>query len=115
MAADSGPRYRVGVDVGGTHTDMALVDTSTGALRIEKLPSTPQDQSIAVIEGLRRFFAQGVAPDKIAYFGHGTTVATNALLEMKGARIGVLLTAHMRAILEVQTQGRDGFSPFDHY
>ncbi len=108
-------RYRVGVDVGGTHTDMVLVDTLTGAYRVEKLPSTLHNQSVAVIEGLGRFLALGIAADEIGAFAHGTTVTTNALLEMKGARIGVLINAHMSGILEVQTQGRDGVSPFDHF
>ena len=115
MAVDPTPRYRVGVDVGGTHTDMVLADTVTGAIRIEKLPSTPHNQSVAVIEGMRRFLSIGIAPDEIGFFGHGTTVTTNALLELKGARIGLLINARMRGVLEVQTQGRDGFSPFDHF
>jgi N-methylhydantoinase A len=111
----SAARYRVGVDVGGTHTDMVLVDTQTGSYRVEKLPSSLHNQSVAVLEGLRRFLASGIAPEEIGTFAHGTTVTTNALLEMKGARVGVLINARMRGILEVQTQGRDGVSPFDHF
>ena len=114
-ASQAGPRYRVGVDVGGTHTDMVLADTLTGKIRIEKLPSTPHNQSIAVIEGMRRFLGHGIAPSDIGFFGHGTTVTTNALLELKGAKIGLLINSRMRGVLEVQTQGRDGFSPFDHF
>lgn len=113
--ASSSVRYRVGVDVGGTHTDMVLCDAATGAIRIEKLASTPQNPAIAVLEGLGRFVAAGTPPDAIEFFSHGTTVTTNALLEMKGARIGLLINAGMRGIAEVQTQGRHEASPFDHF
>ena len=109
------PRYRLGIDVGGTHTDMVLSDVVAGTLVIEKLPSTPGNPAIAVLEGLERFIARGIAPSEIGFFAHGTTVTTNALLEMKGARIGLLINRGMGGILEVQTQGRDGVSPFDHY
>jgi len=112
--AAPGPRYRLGVDVGGTHTDMVLHDTATGALSIAKLPSTPHDPAAAVLDGLRRFFDAGVRPDAIGFFGHGTTVTTNALLELKGAAVGLLVNDGMRGIAEVQSQGRDGASPFDH-
>jgi N-methylhydantoinase A len=110
-----GGHYRVGIDVGGTHTDMVLYDSAGGAVRIEKLPSTPHNPSIAVLEGLQRFIAGGVAPGEIEFFAHGTTVTTNAMLELKGAPIGLLINRGMRGILEVQTQGRDGISSFDHY
>ena len=81
-------RYRIGVDVGGTHTDIVLADTETGTFRIEKLPSTPVNPDRAVLEGLGRFIAAGLAPQEIDFFSHGTTVTTNALLEMNGAQIG---------------------------
>jgi N-methylhydantoinase A len=106
--------YRIGIDVGGTHTDMVLTDTAGSTYRIEKLPSTPHNPAIAVLAGLERFIASGVAPDEIEFFSHGTTATTNALLEMKGAKVGLLINAAMRGILEVQTQARDGTSPFDH-
>jgi N-methylhydantoinase A len=108
-------RYRLGIDVGGTHTDMVLSDAVTGRLAIEKLPSTPGNPAVAVLEGLERFLARGIAPAEIGFFAHGTTVTTNALLEMKGARVGLLINRGMGGVLEVQTQGRDGVSPFDHY
>lgn len=108
-------RYRIGIDVGGTHTDMALLDSDEQTARIHKLPSTPDNPSRAVLEGVAHFIESGIAPDDISFFAHGTTVTTNALLEMKGARIGVLINAGMRGILEVQSQARDGWSPFDHF
>ena len=108
-------RYRIGVDVGGTHTDVALTDAQGRAYRIEKVPSTPHNPAIAVLAGLDRLLASGVAPHEIAFFSHGTTATTNALLEMKGAKTALLINAGMSGILEVQSQGRDGWSPFDHF
>ncbi len=110
---NAAPRYRLGVDVGGTHTDLVLADSHTGAVRIEKLPTSPGNPALAVLEGLDRLCANGVDPRDIAYFAHGTTVTTNALLEDKGARVGLLINAGFRAITEVQTQARDS-NPFDH-
>jgi len=107
------PRYRLGVDVGGTHTDLVLNDSETGAIRIEKLPSSPGNPALAVLEGIDRLCAHGVDPGDIAFFAHGTTVTTNALLEDKGARVGLLINRGYRAIAEVQTQARDS-NPFDH-
>ena len=115
MADSSGPaRYRLGVDVGGTHTDLVLNDMASGALRIEKLPSSPENPALAVLEGLKRLLGTGVKPDEIAFFAHGTTVTTNALLEGKGSKIGLLINQDFRAICEVQTQARDEGNPFDH-
>jgi N-methylhydantoinase A len=109
-----GTRYRLGVDVGGTHTDLVLHDETTGALRIEKLPSSPANPALAVLEGVGRLLADGVAPDEIDFFAHGTTVTTNALLENKIAKVGLLINAGYRAICEVQNQARDEGNPFDH-
>lgn len=108
-------RYRIGVDVGGTHTDLVLTDDEARAYRIEKVPSTPHNPAIAVLAGVRRLIDAGVAADEIAYFAHGTTATTNALLEMNGARTGVLINEGLSGVFEVQSQGRDGWSPFDHF
>jgi len=108
------PRYRIGVDVGGTHTDLVASDATTGALRIEKLPSSPDNPARAVLLGLERLIDDGVDPADIEFFAHGTTVTTNALLEGKGARVGLLINDGYRAICEVQTQARDEANPFDH-
>ena len=102
------PTYRLGVDVGGTHTDLVLADPESGALLIEKVPSMPANPSVAVLDGVRRLLARGIAPDQIDFFSHGTTVTTNALLEMKGAPVGMLITRGFRAIQEVQSQAREG-------
>jgi N-methylhydantoinase A len=99
--------YRLGVDVGGTHTDLVLANADTGEMMIEKVHSTPSNPSLAVLDGVKRFFARGVSPAEIDFFSHGTTVTTNALLEMKGAKIGLLITDGFRAVQEVQTQARE--------
>src|SRR5919198_1522021 len=101
-------RYRLGVDVGGTHTDLVLLDTTTGELSVEKVASTPKNPALGVLEGIANFIAKGIAPDEIAFFAHGTTITTNALLEMRGAKVGLLITKGYRAVQEVQVQARDG-------
>ncbi len=108
-------RYRIGVDVGGTHTDVALTHGDGSAYRIEKVPSTPHNPAIAVLAGVDRLIASGVAPHEIEFFSHGTTATTNALLEMNGAKTALLINAGMSGVFEVQSQGRDGWSPFDHF
>lgn len=107
-------RYRLGVDVGGTHTDLVLLDTETGALLVEKVSSTPKNPALGVLNGVGRFIKRGVRAEDIGFFGHGTTITTNALLEMRGARTGLLITKGYRAVQEVQNQARDG-NPFDYF
>ena len=100
--------WRVGVDSGGTFTDVCLVDESTGEVRVWKVPSTPDDPSRAiaggVVDGLRAVTRDST--DAIAYFGHGTTVATNALLQHRGAATGLLTTEGFRDLLEIGRQRR---------
>jgi len=110
----SGPRYRLGVDVGGTHTDLVLLDAAGGALMVEKVSSTPKNPALGVLNGVARFVARGVKPDDIAFFAHGTTITTNALLEMRGSSVGLMITKGFRAIQEVQAQARDG-NLFDYF
>src|SRR5881392_2513062 len=107
-------RYRLGVDVGGTHTDLVLLDTVTGELSVEKVPSTPKNPAIGVLEGMANFIAKGIPPSQIGFFAHGTTITTNALLEMRGAKVGLLITQGYRAVQEVQNQARDG-NLFDYF
>ena len=101
-------RYRLGVDVGGTHTDLVLLDTDTGELAVAKVASTPKNPALGVLEGLANFVAEGIPPSQIEFFAHGTTITTNALLEMRGAKVGLLITKGYRAVQEVQNQARDG-------
>ncbi len=112
--AMSAPHYRLGVDVGGTHTDLVLLDTTTGILLVEKISSTPKNPALGVLDGVARFAARGIAPESIAFFAHGTTITTNALLEMRGAKVGLLITEGFRAVQEIQTQARDG-NLFDYF
>src|SRR5207248_2935675 len=91
-------RYRLGVDVGGTHTDLVLLDSASGHLLVEKVASTPKNPALGVLEGVARFAARGIDPRDIAFFGHGTTITTNALLEMRGAKVGLLITKGYRAV-----------------
>ena len=81
--------WQVGIDVGGTNTDILLVDGEGRSFRVAKVPSTPTDQSDGVLDGLR---AGGVPLDDLAAIIHGTTVATNSVLERKGARCGLITT-----------------------
>lgn len=101
--------YRLGVDVGGTFTDLVQVNDETGAFFRAKTPSTPQDPSQGVLEGLRRICrTNNIQPSAISHILHGTTVATNAVLEGKGARVGLLTTEGFREILHLarsQTPG----------
>src|SRR3954447_2334692 len=108
------PRYRLGVDVGGTHTDLVLLDTATGELLVEKVASTPANPALGVLNGVGKFLARGLEPSEIEFFAHGTTITTNALLEMRGAKVGLLITKGYRAVQEIQTQARDG-NLFDYF
>src|SRR6266851_6263011 len=107
-------RYRLGVDVGGTHTDLVLLDAAGGTLLVEKVASTPKNPALGVLDGVAKFVARGVAPSEIGFFAHGTTITTNALLEMRGAKVGLLITKGFRAVQEIQSQARDG-NLFDYF
>ncbi len=107
-------RYRVTVDTGGTFSDFVYVNEQTQDVTVAKFPSTPDDPSRAILAGVEHLIAQGVAPEDIVYFCHGTTVGTNALLEGKGVRTGLLITEGFRGIYEVAEQSRPhGPSIFD--
>ncbi len=99
-------RYRVTVDTGGTFSDFVYFDETTGEVSISKVPSTPDDPSRAILQGIQTLLARGIAADAIAFFCHGTTVGTNALLEGKGVRTGLLVTEGFRGIYEVAEQCR---------
>ena len=99
--------YRLGVDVGGTFTDLALYDTETNRLELTKTPSTPLNQALGVIAGIRELMERhAVSPDRVDFFIHGTTVATNTLLERKGAKTALIVTAGFRDILQIGRQDR---------
>jgi N-methylhydantoinase A len=105
-------RWRVGVDSGGTFTDICLFDEQTGHIEVWKVPSTPDDPSLGIAqgveEGMRRVtpeLGDGAAAS-VVYFGHGTTVATNALIQHQGAKTGLVTTDGFRDLLEIGRQKR---------
>src|SRR3954465_13663194 len=94
--------YRLGVDVGGTFTDILLMDEESGATYRAKTSSTPEDQSIGVLRGIERACeTAGITLGDIDEVFHGTTVATNAILEGKGARVGLVTTEGFRQVLQI--------------
>jgi N-methylhydantoinase A len=99
--------YRVGVDVGGTFTDLVALEEASGRLHILKRPTTPADQSEGVADGLRALLAlEGIPERAVAYLAHGTTICINAVLEKKGAATGLVTTRGMRDLLELRRQIR---------
>lgn len=99
--------YRIGVDVGGTFTDFTLLDETSGEIHFYKTPSTPHDPSEAIENGLRGMLdTLGFAPGGVSYLGHGTTVATNIVIERRGAKTGLVTTKGFRDVLELGRQAR---------
>src|SRR5919108_6584655 len=95
--------YRVGVDVGGTFTDIVLLG-SDGTIHIKKISSSVENYARAIVEGLQEVFREtGLAGASIEEIRHGTTVASNAILEHKGARTGLITTKGFRDVLEIRT------------
>ncbi|MDO6839167.1 hydantoinase/oxoprolinase family protein [Paraglaciecola chathamensis] len=94
--------YRLGVDVGGTFTDLLLINELTGETHTAKVPSTPEDSSMGVLNGIARICQEsGVDVSKIGRVMHGTTVATNAVLTGKGAKVGLVTTKGYKHVLQV--------------
>jgi N-methylhydantoinase A len=100
---------RLGIDVGGTFTDLLLFDENSGAMRLLKTPSTPSDQSVGILEGIQQLVAEtGINASSVAALLHGTTVSTNIVLEAKGAKVGLLVTENFEQVLHLarsQTPG----------
>src|SRR6266567_298491 len=103
--------YRIGIDVGGTFTDLVAIDAG-GATVLAKVPSTPEDPSLGVLEGLA-LLAGRLGLERAGLLAatervvHGTTVATNTLLEHKGARVGLLTTEGHRDVIEMREGLKD--------
>ncbi len=94
--------FRLGVDVGGTFTDLLLVDESSGQTYMAKVPSTPEDSSIGVLNGIDRICDESdIDTSQVTHVMHGTTVATNAVLTRKGASVGLITTKGYRQVLQV--------------
>ena len=99
--------YRLGVDVGGTFTDLVLYDEASRALHVEKVPSVSADPSRSIVDGMARLLAAaGVTPAAVDHVAHGTTVATNTLLQRNGARTALVTTRGFRDLLEIARQKR---------
>ncbi len=99
--------WRVGIDIGGTFTDVALVEETTGRMAIAKLPTTPLDFAEGVLDGLRSGLdGSGIRPEAVSLLSHATTIVTNALLEGKGARTAFIGTRGFRDILELRRSMR---------
>ncbi|MBT3702230.1 MAG: hydantoinase/oxoprolinase family protein [Alphaproteobacteria bacterium] len=100
---------RLGIDVGGTFTDLLLFDGETGAMHLLKTPSTPADQSVGIHNGIEELMREtGVSPSAITALLHGTTVSTNIVLEEKGAKVGLLVSEGFEQVLHLarsQTPG----------
>ena len=104
--ASAATRYEVGVDIGGTFTDV-YCRSDRGDLRLVKIPTTRADPSAGVLRAVEHMIAEwGIAPGQVERFVHGTTVATNAVLERKGARIGLIATRGFKDTLEIGRQNR---------
>src|SRR5437879_1686316 len=98
---------RLGVDIGGTFTDLVVIDEATGTARVGKVLTTPKDPAHGVEEGIRALLDDaGVRPDEVRAVVHGTTLATNALIEKKGAKTALLTTEGFRDALEIGREGR---------
>jgi N-methylhydantoinase A len=99
--------WRIGVDIGGTFTDVVLVEEARGAAMVIKVPTTPRDFAQAVMEGLRAaMHDHGVAAADVGWLAHATTVVTNALLQGKGARTALVTTRGCRDVLELRRSAR---------
>ena len=99
--------WRVGVDIGGTFTDVALVEEETGGIAIAKVPTTPQDIAKGVIAGLQQGLVKyNIQPAAVSLLAHATTIVTNALLEKKGAKTAFVTTRGFRDVLELRRSSR---------
>ena len=87
----------VGIDVGDTFTDLTEIDEATGAVRITKVPSTPNDEARAVMSGLERI----ADPRQVRRVVHGTTVATNAIIQRRGSRVAYVTTEGFKDLIEI--------------
>ena len=99
------PRYRVGIDIGGTFTDFSVLDEHGGGVSNSKVLSTPADLTQGVMQALDDFFGNGRLPEDVSFLFHATTVATNALLERKGAKTWLLITEGFTGVYETPELG----------
>jgi N-methylhydantoinase A len=96
------PRFRIGIDVGGTFTDFILADMASGRLVLHKEPSVPDDPSLAVERGAAALMAaEGLSGDAVELVVHGTTIGLNAIIQRRGARLGLVVSRGNRDVLEI--------------
>ncbi|WP_439495185.1 hydantoinase/oxoprolinase family protein [Bosea sp. (in: a-proteobacteria)] len=99
--------WRIGIDSGGTFTDVCLFDDASGQVAVWKVPSTPDDPSRAIARGTQEGTERvGAKPSEVVYFGHGTTVGTNALIQHRGVKTGLITTDGFRDLIEIGRQKR---------
>ena len=100
-------RYRLGIDIGGTFTDLVLFNESTGAIHVAKVPTTPKDQSLGFENALETIVQNsGIALSDISFLVHGTTVATNAVIKGSTSKTALLTSKGFRDVLEIGRQVR---------
>ncbi|WP_376088863.1 hydantoinase B/oxoprolinase family protein [Roseomonas sp. CCTCC AB2023176] len=100
-------RWRIGFDIGGTFTDFILTDSESGQIRLHKCLTTPEDPSVGALEGLAEITsAAGIALSDVGEMVHGTTLVTNAIIERRGAALGLITTRGFRDLLEMGTEQR---------
>src|SRR3984885_9916748 len=105
VMSGTSPNLRIGIDTGGTFTDIVSVDAGSGAMRVTKVASTPANPAIGLVRGVNAILtAAGAGPDDVAGLAHGTTVATNALLQGRIDSLGLIVTEGFRHILEIARQ-----------
>ncbi len=108
------PRYRIGIDIGGTFTDLCVLDEEGGEVYNSKVLSTPADLTRGVMQALEDFFAAGRAPEDVTFLFHATTVATNALLERKGAKTWLVITEGFTGVYETPELGEVRSGSYDY-
>lgn len=107
--------YRIGIDVGGTFTDFTLLNEETFDISYFKVSSTPKDPSEAIRQGIAQMLADcRIDPTDVAFVGHGTTVATNMIIERSGVLTGLLTTRGFRDVLEIGRQMRPNLYDYTH-
>ena len=108
------PRYRIGIDIGGTFTDLSVLDEEGGEVYNSKVLSTPADLTRGVMQALEDFFAAGRASEDVTFLFHATTIATNALLERKGAKTWLVITEGFTGVYETPELGEVRSGSYDY-
>ena len=95
--------WRIGIDIGGTFTDVALIEEATGQIGVAKVPTTPSDFGQGVLDGMQAVLEKyAIQPAEVGLLAHATTVVTNAILEHKGAKAAIVMTRGFRDVLELR-------------